>query len=374
MYYFDWTATTPVTENALKTYNEISTSVIGNPSSVHPEGLRARECLDNARKETASILKTDAKNIFFTSGGTESDSIVIQSLLNNPVPGQVIVSSIEHAAVLENRTVLESKGWSFTTVKCPGGYLSPEDLAKVLTPKTRMVCIMAVNNVTGTVLPLKALIKTVRDFEKQNGRKIHIHCDAVQAVGKLEFFPEELDIDSAAVSSHKFGGPRGVGILYCRNNAVLALSRAGGQEKGLRGGTENLAGICSMVTALKDAVSSLSINMEKVLTYRKQIEEACIKAGFTLLSPSCTSQDAFSPYILTISVKPLPSEVYLRIMADKGFCLSAGSACSTNSKGKAESVLTAMNFKPEDRTSAVRISISYRNTQEEIDLLSKEIK
>lgn len=372
MIYFDWTATTPVSEHALDVYCRTSKDFPGNPSSTHPLGRQALTELEKCRISVASHIKAKPSEIYFTSGGTESDAIVLSSLLNNLTPGEVIVSGIEHSAVLEYRTILEKSGWKFTVLKCDKGYLDPLVLENALNEKVRMVCVMAVNNVTGTIQDIDGITRTVRDFEKKTGRKIHIHCDAVQALTKIPF--EVGDLDSAAFSAHKFFGPRGVGFLYCRNKALLSLSRGGGQEKGLRPGTENLPAIAAMTAALDDAMAEMDQNFRKVSEYRTIIENVCAEKGYGILSPSGQSQNSFSPYILCISVRNLPSEVFLRMMADKGFCLSAGSACSSNSRGKAESVLTMMNIPSRDRMSAVRISFSGRNTIEEVRQLETELR
>ena len=374
MYYFDWTSTSPISDSALAEYSRVSLQYPGNPSSTHPIGLEAAGFLENCRKDISGILGVRPSELFFTSGGTESDNIVLQSLLNIPSPGEIITTGIEHAAVLENRALLEEHGWKFTILNCPGGYLNPLTLEKALNPRVKMVCIMAVNNVTGTVQDLKGSSEVVRNYEKTTGRKIHIHCDAVQALGKLHFRPYDHDIDSAAFSAHKFCGPRGTGLLWCRNTAVRSLSKGGSQEKGMRGGTENVPAIAAMAKALGNAVSLLDSNLSKVREYRNLVEDSVIQAGYTLLSPSAESGLVFSPYIIAISVNKLPSEVFLRIMADRGFCLSAGSACSTNSRGKAERVLEAMNFTPGQRMSAVRISLSPLNTPEEVGLLCSALR
>lgn len=370
MHYFDWTATTPISENALNTYCEISKTIYGNPSSEHNLGRMAATQLENSRKHISEMLHCPSDYVYFTSGGTESNNIIIQSLLNNPVPGTIVTSSIEHSAVLENRNILEKNGWKFKTVSCPGGFLSAEKLLDALDDKTKMVCFMKVNNVTGSVLDTKKLVHAVRDFEKTTGRKIHIHCDAVQALGKIEFYPQEEDLDSAAFSAHKFYGPRGVGILYNRNTSVSSLSKGGGQEKGLRASTENLPGICSMETALSDALNSIKKNYDVASAYREKVKQTLEECGYKVLSPS----ENFSPCILNFSASPLPSQVYVRMMNDKGFCLSAGSACSSNTKGKAESVLASMNVSPKDRMSAIRISLSHKNTEQEIEDLCNAIK
>ncbi len=374
MHYFDWTATTPISESALEVYANISRAFPGNPSSTHTLGLEAKNRLEEERKRIASLLNVSPSTIFFTSGGTESDSIVLSSLLHTLTPGTVLSSAIEHSAVLEYKNILQEKSWKFITLRCPGGYLDPQTVSEALTPEVRMLCIMSVNNVTGTIQNLKEIVSVVRSYSKQTARPVHIHCDAVQSIGKIPFDISSLDIDSCAISAHKFFGPRGAGILYNRNKSLLPLSKGGGQEKGLRGGTENLPGICAMGKALEEALSSINENYKKVSNYRNMIEKTVLESGFTVLSPFSGSTKEYSPYILNISVKPLPSEVFLRIMNDKGFCLSAGSACSTNSRGKAESVLEAMQIKSQDRMSSIRISICAKNTEEEVVSLCEAIK
>ena len=207
------------------------------------------------------------------------------------------------------------------------------------------------------------------EYSRTTGRPIHFHCDAVQALGKIPFFPEREDIDSASFSAHKFCGPRGVGILYSRSRAVQPLSRGGGQEKGLRPGTENLPGICAMGAQLEETLENRDAVYNRILAFRAKIEAAATESGYTLISPSCNSGLDFSPYIINICAKPAPSEVFLRVMADMGFCLSSGSACSSNSKGKAESVLTAMNIDPASRMSSIRISMGSGTSEDEVNEL-----
>ena len=374
MYYFDWTATTPMSNSAIEEYASCARKYIGNPSSTHGLGMEAAQRLIEERSKTAALLGTSPSNIYFTSGGTESDSIVLASLLKSPSPGEIITTGIEHSAVLEWKKTLEAAGWKFTVLSCPNGYLKLENLEQALNDKVKMVCVMKVNNVTGTIQDTKAIAKLIRNKEKEYGRHIHFHCDAVQALGKIPFNLAEEDIDSAAFSAHKFEGPRGVGILYNRNKAITALSRGGGQENGLRPGTENLPGICAMNKALEEALASLDEKYQQILVFRNKIEAIASELGIKLLSPYSKEQVAFSPYIISISVKPVPSEVFLRVMSDKGFCLSAGSACSSNTKGKAEGVLAAMNKDPMDRRSSIRISFGANTTEEEVMLLGKALK
>lgn len=374
MHYFDWTATSPISQNALDEYVRCALDFPGNPSSVHPLGVEASLHLKGEREKIASLIGAKAQNIFFTSGGTESNSIILASLLKSPTPGEIITTSIEHSAVLEWKKTLESFGWKFTTLPCPKGYLSLETLNKAINEKVRMVCVMKVNNVTGTIQDTKSISRLIREKSLEYGRYIHFHCDAVQALGKIPFRLDEEDIDSAAFSAHKFNGPRGVGILYNRNNAITALSRGGGQETGLRPGTENLAGISSMRRALEDALDYLDIKYDQILGFRCKIEACANKIGLKILSPASSSNKDFSPYIICLSVSPVPSEVFIRVMSDKGFCLSAGSACSSNSKGKAESVLAGMNVEPFDRMSSIRVSLGCATTEDEVELLCKNLE
>lgn len=358
-----------MSENALKEYVHCASTYTGNPSSVHPLGNLASQRLEEERHKIASLLGCKAQDVYFTSGGTESNSIVLSSLLKSPSPGEVITTAIEHSAILEWRKTLEAVGWKFTTLSCPNGYLSLDTLNKAMNEKVRMVCVMKVNNVTGTIQDTKAIAQLIREKETLYGRHIHFHCDAVQALGKIPVKISEENFDSAAFSAHKFNGPRGVGILYNKNSALTALSRGGGQEKGLRPGTENLAGICAMGCALNDALMSLDSKYQQILNYRNKIEEVVEKIGLKMLSPKSKSALDFSPYIVCVSVNPIPSEVFLRVMADKGFCLSAGSACSSNTKGKAEGVLAGMNVEPMDRRSSIRISCGNTTTEEDVNLL-----
>jgi len=371
MHYFDWTATTNISEKALIEYENVSKNTFGNPSSIHPLGVEAKEKLENCRDRISRMLNTSSKYIYFTSGGTESNSIILNSLINNPNPGEIITTGIEHSAILEYKTTLENAGWKFTTLQCPNGYLSLDKLKNALNEKVRMVCIMAVNNVVGTIQPIDESCKIIRDFSNKINRKIHIHCDAVQALGKIPFDLSKLDVDSAAFSSHKFFGPRGIGILYNRNSGIQSLSKGGGQELGLRPGTENLPAIAAMTVALEEITKNLKSNFEVVSNYHNTLINNCRSLGYEILSPI---EGEFSPYILTISLPTIPAEVFLRIMGDKGFCLSAGSACSSQTRSKTEGVLASMNIKPESRRGAIRISLSISNNEDEINKLVNALK
>lgn len=373
--YFDWAATTPMSEHAATVYIDTAHEYIGNPSSIHKEGQRAFRYLSELRQEIARLVGADAKSITFTSGGTESDAIILNSLLRNKAPGQVIIPRFEHAAVTQYVKILSDFGWEVRQLQTPGGYVTPQQISQALTEKTRLVCCMLVNNVTGTIQDIAAISDVLREHSRKTGRNIHLHCDAVQALGKIPVDLKELGVDSAAFSAHKFRGPRGVGFLYNTNPAVAALSRGGGQENGMRPGTENLAGIASMAAALNDASVELDGHFANAVAIKRYFERrfAAEAPGIVQLSPSVDSDRPSSPYILSFSVQGIPSEVFTRMLFDQGFCVSSGSACSNNAKQKGDGILLSMGFDTKLAGSAVRLSYGYETTLESAEHLADAI-
>ncbi|MFA7019527.1 MAG: aminotransferase class V-fold PLP-dependent enzyme, partial [Sphaerochaetaceae bacterium] len=236
LHYFDWAATAPISEQALYTYHKVAKEYPGNPSSLHKEGQRSAKRLAAEREKTADLLQVAPEQIYYTAGGTESNSIVLNSLLWKRKPGRIIFSGLEHSSILQYRHFLETKGFEVISIRSPGGFVDIEALQENLTDNTQLVCVMLVNNILGTVQDLTSIAKILR----QRAKPIHLHCDAVQAVGKISFNLSDLDVDSASFSAHKFQGPRGTGILYQKSNTLQSLSRGGGQEQGLRSGTEHL--------------------------------------------------------------------------------------------------------------------------------------
>lgn len=373
--YFDWAATAPLSADASQEYVRIAERYIGNPSSIHREGRIAAQYLEQLRAEIASCMNAEPKSVVFTAGGSESDAIILNSLLRSKAPGQVVIPRFEHAAVTQYVRILEDFGWDVRLIQAPGGFVRPEQIANVLTEKTRLVCCMFVNNVTGTIQDISGIASVIRAHERNIGRKVHFHCDAVQALGKIPVDVLALGIDSAAFSAHKFCGPRGVGILYNSNPAIAALSRGGGQENGLRPGTENLAGIAAMATALRSAVNDLDIHLNHARTIRRYFERRFAEDApeLVLLSPPIDSELLSSSYILSVSVPGIPSEVFTRMLFDQGFCVSSGSACSNNAKQKGEGVLQAMGFDSRLSASSVRISYGYDTTLEDARRLADAI-
>ncbi len=362
--YFDNAATTLIRKEALAAYNNTALEYMGNPSANHREGFKAHTLLEDCRKSIALHLNAKPEQIFFTSGATEAISIVFASLLWAKTPGEVIVSAIEHEAVLSWSSILKEKGWTFKTIKAKGGFVNSIELKEMISKETRLVAIQAVNNVTGAIQDIPALVKAVREKEAEFGRKIFFFSDSVQALGKINLDLKQLDIDGASFSAHKISGPRGIGALYLKKGDIQSLAKAGGQEKGVRGGTENLPAIKAFETALSLSVSSDN-DVQKIYDSVRGILE---EAGIKILSP----KEHTSPFILSITT-PLPAEVMTRMLIDKGYCVSSGSACSNNAKGKGEGVILAMGFSARDAEGTIRISFSHESNKEEAENLAQTI-
>ena len=362
--YFDNAATTAISESSLGTYTKVVQHYIGNPSSLHQEGREAKAFLEDIREGIASHLGVNAQELTFTGGATESNALILNSLIWKERKGQVILSGIEHPSVSEYARLLKQLGWKVIVLPAPNGFVQKKDLEKALQPETRLVSIMLVNNVVGSTQDIAGLVEVVRTFEREhNNRKIHFHTDATQALGKIMFDLRSLAVDSASFSAHKLHGPRGVGMLYNTNAGIESLSRGGGQEKGLRPGTENLGGIAAMHQAIKDAYLHLQSNYNHAMSLNGYMREHL--SFLPILSP----QKDCSPYILTLAHPALPSEVFTRMLFDQGFCVSSGSACSNNAKQKSQEVLTSMLFPPQLAKNSIRISVSKETTLQEVQAL-----
>jgi len=354
--YFDNAATTRISDEALREYGKVSLEAFGNPSANHREGAKAKALLESLRERFASNLKVPSGSIFFTSGATESIAIVMGSLLWAKAPGEVVISEIEHEAVRSWEGILKEKGWTVKHLKAKGGFVSKEDLSNAISVRTRLVAVMAVNNVTGAIEDIKGLVEVVRAKEREYGRKIFFFSDSVQALGKVDLPLRHWDVDGASFSAHKISGPRGIGALYLKSGEINALSRAGGQERGVRGGTENTPAIAAFVKAFESCPES-NDDIEGIYQpVRKLLEENGIKA----LSPGSHR----SPFILSITT-PLPSEVLTRMLMDDGYCVSSGSACSNNAKGKGEGIIRAMGYSENDAKGAIRISFFHGSDKDE---------
>ena len=382
--YLDWAATAIPDQNILAKIHESSVETFANASSVHGAGIKAKKLLENSREMCANALRVDKKKIFFTSGGTESNNISIYSIIKKKIKGAVISTNIEHPSVLQPLKQLEYMGFNIIKIDpAENGIINPDKIEEKLTENTALVSLIHVNNETGAIQPIYKSAEIVSKYAKKIGKKIFFHCDGVQAAGKIPVDLENSNIDFYTISSHKISGPKGVGLLYCREN-IEPLYSGGGQESGIRPGTENVAGIYGFSLALQQAINNIKQNLESsqkkcslLIDNLVKIKECNIipKERISVSHASHANQDildSFSPYILNFYIKNIPAEVLVRVMSERGFFISAGSACSSNKKrgghlsGHSQT-LKSMKAGETAALSSVRVSIGHKTTEEELE-------
>ena len=362
--YMDNNATTQMADEVASLMRD-NLTLYGNASSMHTLGRNASSGLEWARGMCASLIDAESEEIYFTSGASESIAIVMESLLWAKSPGKVLISALEHEAVSSFTPLLKEKGWTVEVLPAKGGFISPETLEAKLTKEVRLVAVMAVSNVLGTVQDIDGLVSVTRRKEAEFGRPILFFSDCVQAFGKAELRLSDWALEAASFSAHKIHGPRGVGLLYLKKGQIQSLSHAGGQEKGVRGGTENLPAIAAFTVAAEELAQR---DDEEIRRLNDIVRTGLEGTKYGIL----TTREGSTPYILTIA-GPLPSEVAMRMLQDRGFLLSSGSACSNNERGKAEAIFRASGF-AKAAGGALRISFSHDNTPEEAQLLVEALK
>ncbi len=366
MVYLDWAATALPDEQIIQEMLRVAVEYPGNPSAQYRLGKEAREVLETARTRCAAVLGCRAERLVFTSGGSEGNAIALLSCLKVPQRGTILISAVEHPSSMQPVRALEALGWTVKTI-APGsdGRISPESLLSALEkhPDTRLVSIMAVNNETGAVQPLQALTAAARTAK----RPLHFHADMVQAAGKIPVNLGTLDVDSASFSAHKIRGPRGTGLFYHKNPQFEAFIKGGGQEHGVRPGTENVAGAAAMAMALEKWGKPLP---ETALLGKWLLEELTRIPGARIIPAErekSSETDKYAPSIIPVSFPPVPGEVLARVLGEKGFAVSTGSACSNNRKGKGSRILKAMNTDRETAEGMIRISIGPASSRDEIE-------
>ncbi len=347
MIYLDNSATTKPNAACVEAMTKTLTDVWGNPSSVHAFGMEAEKILRHAREQVAAALGAEKERVFFTSGGTEADNWAIFSAAQRlgKRGKHIVTTAVEHHAVLSPMEKLAQQGFEVTYLQPDAlGRISVEDLEKHLRADTILVSCMMVNNETGAVLPIRDMVRATR---KKSPLAL-FHTDAVQGFGKIAFSAKTLGADMISVSAHKVHGPKGVGALYIRPGLPLPpFMMGGGQEQNFRSGTENLPGIAGFGAAV--AAQDFTADREKMThllaRFRKELEQV---EGLEILGA------ADAPHILSVALPGLRSQGILNCLQDKGFYVSAGSACS---RGHRSHVLTAMGLNPKIVDGAVRISI-----------------
>ena len=373
--YFDNAATTFPSEKSMMVFSDTLIRFPGNPSSSHRLGQEAQSCLTNARKQVASLLNIkDLSSVIFTSSATESNNIVMQSLILGEKRGRIIISSSEHPSISENKTVLEHCGFEVVTLKTEYGTVTKEELIKNLTPDTVLVAIMYVNNVNGAVNNIPMLARTVSDYKNEMHKNILFHTDAVQAAGKIHLDADKLKeagVTSFSLSGHKFNAPRGCGILFATSVQTRSLSKGGGQENTKRPGTENLAAILATAASLKDATEKTEIQKKHYAELKDILLSMLLKKlgnALKILSP-----EASTPSIVSVSLKGLAGEITVRATSEKGIYIGTTSACSSNAKKSEKKSLINMGYSAQDERDAIRISFSENNTKDDVITLANAL-
>ena len=359
--YFDYAATTPVRPESIAAVVE-ELNHFGNPSSRYEYGRQVFKRVEEHRGIVAKALGCKPAEVYFTSCGTESDNWAIRKgvELNRRRGRHIITTAIEHAAVLETCKDLASQGYEITCLKPDRqGQISVDDLRAALRPDTALVSMMLVNNETGALLPIAQCVKAVKAFDKS----ILFHCDAVQGFLKVPFTMASLGCDLVSVSGHKIGAPKGIGALYIKSGVKLKpMLTGGGQENGLRSGTEATAQIagfaaaCTAVMADKDHLDRTAAIRDYTLSRLKE----------SLPKLEIISGGDTAPHICAVTLPSYKSEVVVRLLGDQGVCISSGSACH---KGKPSHVFAAMNLPKAWLDGALRLSFSPDTTQEQADML-----
>lgn len=359
MIYLDHAATTKPCEQSVEAVLQALGRDWGNPSSLYDFGIRAEDILENSRRKAAGILGCDRREIYFTSGGTEANALAV---LGAAEAGKrrgkrIVTSAIEHASVYESITMLERQGFEVIRLQPEkDGNIDPVSLAEAITADTILVSLMLINNEIGTCLPVRAAADAIR----RTGAPSLLHCDAVQAFGKIPVSVKVLGVDLLTASSHKIHGPKGCGLLYKSSSArILPRTFGGEQEKALRPGTEPVPAVAGFGAAM--AALDISGSMAAVKKLNSWIRSAVLKAGYIINSPENASD-----YILNFSVPGYRSETLLHALEQEGIYVSSGSACS---KGKKSHVLSALKLPDRLIDSALRVSLSPQNTVEELEQL-----
>ncbi|MBR7081402.1 MAG: cysteine desulfurase [Oscillospiraceae bacterium] len=365
--YFDNSATTRVCPEAIEAAVRAMGEDFGNPSSTHALGRESRAMLERARADVAGALSASPREIFFTSGGTESDNWALLGAaeLMRHKGRHIITTAVEHDAVLKTAARLKDKGWEITYLKPDGatGRVSAESVGRALRDDTALVSVMLVNNETGAINP----IREIADVIKGRGSGALLHTDAVQAFCKIPVSPKTLGVDLMTVSSHKIHGPKGAGALYIKDGMRFPpLMTGGGQEGGYRSGTEPIPAICGFAAAAAKGFAALSENEARMREIRSRIVEN-LQAALPDIR-FIGAGDA--PHILSLSLPGYRSEVLMNCLDADGICVSKSSACK---KGGRSHVLEAMGLPHDVTDGAIRVSLCAESTAEEADYFCERL-
>lgn len=372
--YLDNAATTMPFPEVREIMLETMEHSYGNPSSMHMKGVDAENYIKNARKVIAKSMKVDEKEIVFTSGGTESNNqaLIGTAMANRRKGNHIITTKIEHASVYNPLVFLEEQGFRITFVSVDSnGFVCMDELLDAVDDETILVSIMYVNNEIGTIEQIAQIGKAIKEKKKD----ILFHVDAIQAYGKLKIYPKKLSIDLLSVSGHKIHGPKGIGFLYIKDKTKInPYIYGGGQQKGMRSGTENVPGIAG----LGKAVELIYQNHEEKIENLYQLKEYFVSQVQQIDNVSVNGIDGISirdtaPHVVSVTVNGVRSEVLLHALEEKGVYVSSGSACSSNHPALS-GTLQAIGLDKEKVEATVRFSFSVYTTREELDLAIKALQ
>lgn len=368
--YLDNSATTKVCDAAVKVMEKVMTEDYGNPSSLHRKGMEAENYLKNTRSIIAKSLKVNDKEIYFTSGGSEGNNLAIigAAYANRRRGNHIITTQIEHPSVYQPFKFLEEAGWEVTYLPVDSrGIVQLEELKRAVREDTVLVSMMHVNNEIGTVEPVNDAGRIIKD---QNADTL-FHVDAIQSYGKVPIDIKNSFIDLLTVSGHKLHAPKGSGFIYIRDKVKAdPLIYGGGQENGMRSGTENVPAIAGLGAAVEEMFSDFEGHREKLFALKKSLVEQLSQIEGVTFNGPYNDATKSAPHILSVSVENVRAEVLLHALEAEGVYVSAGSACSSN-RPAVSRTLKSIHLKEELLGSTIRFSLSIHTTQEEIDYAAK---
>jgi len=370
--YLDNSATTKPYRQVVDSMVEMLTENYGNPSSLHLKGIYAERSIKKAREVISKALSVESSELFFTSGGTESNNIAIRGSVqaNRRKGSHLITSSIEHPSVLNTFKALEQEGFKVSYIPVDKkGIIDLEALENEICEDTILISLMHINNEIGTIQP----IHEVRSIIEKKGSKAIFHVDAVQSFGKILFTPEKYGIDLLSISAHKLHGPKGAGALYIRKGAMIKpIVFGGNQESNIRSGTENVPGIVGFGKAVELTFEKIDENIHHMRILKEQLKARILNSIENVFVNGENDMNS-APHILNVSFPGVRAEVLLHALEDKGIFVSTGSACSSN-KPSPSHVLTAIGSTKECIDSAIRFSFSEFNTMDDVEYCAEQLK
>ena len=366
MIYFDNAATTPMSTAAITAMTQVMENTFGNPSSIHSHGRAASKILRKARQELAELLHTNSQHVIYTSGGTESNNTAIKgyALAHQDQGKHIITTAIEHHSVLETIEYLVDKfDFEATYIQPKNGEITAQQIKEALREDTILVSTMYANNETGYMLP----VKEIADVVKHHPAAYHV--DAVQVIGKLPVYPDELGIDFMSASAHKFHGPKGIGFLYFNHVKFDKFLHGGDQEDKRRAGTENLAAIAGMVAALKESLNCYQENMEYVESLKQQLLSELDGIHYYINNDSHTL-----PYVVNLGFPKQANDLLLMRLDLSGISISTGSACTAGAIEPSHVLKAFYGSDSKRLRESIRISFSEQNTSEEVRQFTTTLK